>query len=611
MRNIAKALPRMGWLSSITSKDQRSMSTRNSAISASSKILLLICLVATPLALWTLTKGLLIPLVMWTVMTAGAFYAFALQAQGKFGRATNSLVCACMLSGAVLTAIVPQFVDFGFAMTLLGPIFASLVGNKRTQQYSWMALAAIVVIGLLTSGNSNSVFASGYASQLGEATWVGAFLYASFALALCVATHQLAEAQKKYNNAQNDTFKRLIEHVQYAVFRLSAKREPIFISKKSEQLFACKRYELEGSGLVDRLHVQDRPNYLTAISSANSAGISRTIEVRMRKDDNLTPGSSPNFIWVEMNISPVTDGSTTDGQHEVLMLLRDISKRKHQEQELQNTREKAEEASKAKTRFLATIGHELRTPLNAIVGFSDMMSSGIVGDLADAPREYASIINKSGLHLLELVNMLLDMSKMEAGKFDLQTEPFVPDELVGSCVEMIDQIARERDIKLVAEQANNLPSVLGDKRAYKQILINLLSNAVKFSKPGSEISVGIKRQGPDINIRVADSGIGMSRDVMDRLGEPFFQANTGHTRTHEGAGLGLSIVKGLVELHEGRLHISSEPGKGTTMTVLLPIAGPKDHTNDKQVVTSITSNSQVGAPSPREETRMAQQKGAI
>jgi cell cycle sensor histidine kinase DivJ len=255
-------------------------------------------------------------------------------------------------------------------------------------------------------------------------------------------------------------------------------------------------------------------------------------------------------------------------------LLRDVTDRKDQENEMRRARKLAEEASMAKSRFLATIGHELRTPLNAIVGFSEMMSSGVVGELSPTHKEYAKLIHQSGAHLIEVVNMLLDMSRIEAGKFELQAEPFQAEALIEPCLRIVDPMAREKSVRLMSELPRALPMVVADERACRQILINLLSNAIKFSHAHSVVTISMRRQGAHLSIAVADQGIGMGEEAVSRIGEPFFQVQDDLSRIYEGTGLGLSIVKGLVELHGGTLHAASTPGVGTTMTVLLPINGP-------------------------------------
>ncbi|MCS6759327.1 MAG: HAMP domain-containing histidine kinase [Candidatus Devosia euplotis] len=189
------------------------------------------------------------------------------------------------------------------------------------------------------------------------------------------------------------------------------------------------------------------------------------------------------------------------------------------------------------------------------------------------------------MRLLEVVRMLLDMSRLEAGKFELQSEPFELPEILEPCFSMVEALAQDRDVSLISKIEDNLPLVNADERACRQILLNLLSSAVKFSHPGGTVSVTMKRQGWSLNLSVVDQGVGMAPESMARIGEAFFQAQTGHARAYEGTGLGLSIVKGLVDLHDGALRAMSEIDSGTTVAVLLPINGPAIKTEETATIT--------------------------
>jgi cell cycle sensor histidine kinase DivJ len=215
------------------------------------------------------------------------------------------------------------------------------------------------------------------------------------------------------------------------------------------------------------------------------------------------------------------------------------------------------------------------------------MTSGIGGELSPTHREYAGLIHQSGKHLLEVVRMLLDMSRLEAGKFELQAEPFTAQDIIEPCFAMVDAMAKSREVQLVADIGKNLPMLMADERACRQILLNLLSNAIKFSNPGGTVTVTLKRQGTSLNLSVSDRGIGMAPESLERIGEAFFQEQSGLARGYEGTGLGLSIVKGLVDLHQGTLRAMSEIGAGTTITVLLPINGPAIKSDDTGTVTPI------------------------
>jgi cell cycle sensor histidine kinase DivJ len=187
-------------------------------------------------------------------------------------------------------------------------------------------------------------------------------------------------------------------------------------------------------------------------------------------------------------------------------------------------------------------------------------------------KEYAELINDSGQHLLSVVNGILDMSKMESGNFEIMPEPFEPRSALISCCNLLALKARESGIDLVTRVPENLPVMIGDPRAFKQIVLNLVANAVKFTERGGAVTVSAGVENARLLIRIADTGVGIAADDLKRIGDPFFQAGTTYQRRHEGTGLGLSIVKSLVALHGGEMTVQSQIDEGTTFAVALPLA---------------------------------------
>jgi cell cycle sensor histidine kinase DivJ len=200
-----------------------------------------------------------------------------------------------------------------------------------------------------------------------------------------------------------------------------------------------------------------------------------------------------------------------------------------------------------------------------------MLAAGTQQTDAERQREYAEIVHASGLHLLDVVNTLLDMSKINSGNFDVVPEPFQIAAVVHGCCDLMQLKAEQAGILLTRDIARDLPELVADGRACRQILINLLSNAVKFTPKGGRVGVSARRRHDRIELTVADTGIGIAEQDLPRLGDPFFQAGSAYSRSHEGTGLGLSVVRGLVGLHQGELTIESAEGDGTTVTVSLPI----------------------------------------
>lgn len=235
----------------------------------------------------------------------------------------------------------------------------------------------------------------------------------------------------------------------------------------------------------------------------------------------------------------------------------------------------AEHDALEKTLFFAGVSHELRTPLNAIIGFSDMMRSRLFGPLPSKYAEYADLIHDSGQYMLDLIGDVLDLSKVEAGKYTLVTDTFDVSDVVRSSVKMIRPSADAAEVALEASLPDEEQLLItADRKALRQILLNLMSNAVKFSPKGGTVLVEARSHQGQMIVRVTDEGPGMSASEIARIGQPFIQGASGKSTETRGSGLGLSLVKSLAELHGGRLDVTSVPGEGTDAQVVLPLGGP-------------------------------------
>ena len=268
----------------------------------------------------------------------------------------------------------------------------------------------------------------------------------------------------------------------------------------------------------------------------------------------------------------VSESDATEAKDYQAEIEESRAKLEDQAQELRELHRAAEAASRAKSQFLAHMSHELRTPLNAIIGFSDVTRQGTFGPV-EPPRyrDYAQLIHESGRLLLDLINDILDISKIEAGKFELRPELIEAQALVETSSRLISGMAKEAGVKLVTDVEGGVESLYGDARAIKQIIINLLSNAVKFTPTGGRINLTI-RSGPEgaSAIIVSDNGIGMDPEEVGRALDPFRQIDSSVARNHRGTGLGLALVKNLVEIHGGTLDIVSRRSEGTSVTAVLP-----------------------------------------
>jgi len=293
-------------------------------------------------------------------------------------------------------------------------------------------------------------------------------------------------------------------------------------------------------------------------------GYARDFRSEMRRRDG-------SVIWVSKTLRRVTD----DRGNMVMIegMFRDISAQRRAEQQLMQAKEQAEAASRAKSDFLANMSHELRTPLNAILGFSQVLMEEMMGPLGNAKyREYCRDIVASGEHLLALIGDILDMAKVESGKMNLDEDWVDLDESLEAGLLLVRERAMANRITLRKNMPTPAAAVWADSRRLRQVWINLLSNAVKFTPEGGWVEITVEWQpGGGVVVRVADSGIGIAEEDIERVQQPFSQVANALSRSHEGTGLGLSLSRSLVELHGGSLDLDSRLGEGTTVTVSLPL----------------------------------------
>ena len=264
--------------------------------------------------------------------------------------------------------------------------------------------------------------------------------------------------------------------------------------------------------------------------------------------------------------------ATPINKHEVLLHLRDVSEEEGRVETMLRSNAVAQQASDDKSLFFAGVSHELRTPLNAIIGFSDMMRSRLFGPLPGKYAEYADLIHDSGQHMLDLIGDVLDMSKVEAGKYELHYDNFDAADVIRSTAKMIRPAADQAKVVLSLDIDENDPLLIeADRKAIRQILLNLLSNAIKFSHKGGRVTVAAKSVGDTLNLSVQDHGIGMSAEDVAIIGKPYQQGSSATMIEERGTGLGLALVKSLSELHGGRFAVASQEGEGTTVDVFLPL----------------------------------------
>ncbi|MDJ0512178.1 MAG: ATP-binding protein [Methyloceanibacter sp.] len=328
-----------------------------------------------------------------------------------------------------------------------------------------------------------------------------------------------------------------------------------------------------------------------AVASQNSRQ-SRTYEAQLEDGRwlhiNERRTRDGGYVSVGTDITDLKQSQTKNAESEqqlrasVAELRLSRRELEHQKQQLVDLAEKyaleknrAEAANRAKSEFLANISHELRTPLNAIIGFSEVMQQSLFGPLGhEKYQEYARDIYSSGEYLLEVINDILDMSKIEAGRMTLDLEDVDVAEIVEDSMKVVGQAAAERGIALERHGPAHFP-IQADRRYLKQVFLNLLSNAVKFSREGGRVDVKLTRSNGQLRIAIKDTGIGIAPAHIAKLGRPFEQVENQFSKSHQGSGLGLAISRALVELHGGTLEIKSREGYGTTVTCSLPIRTPR------------------------------------
>ncbi len=361
------------------------------------------------------------------------------------------------------------------------------------------------------------------------------------------------------------------------------------VNKQMEALTGCTRDELIGAPFKNSFTDPGRAE----------AGIKRVLNEGKVTNYELTARARDGTQTV-VSYNATTFHDRDRRLQGVFAAARDMTELKRFEQTLQQKNVELEDASRMKSEFLANMSHELRTPLNAIIGFSEVLRDGLIGEMTDQQRGFIGDIFGSGKHLLALINEILDLSKVEAGKMMLDLEPVLVSSLFVNCLSIVREKAATRRIRLEMDASEDLGSMQADARKVKQIVYNLLSNAVKFTPEGGQVTLRANRVAraevgqPSgcrtgrsfpladnefaefLRISVTDSGIGISPEGLAHLFRPFSQIDSGLARKFEGTGLGLAMVKLLAELHGGAVAVESAPGEGSCFTVWLPLRAPEE-----------------------------------
>jgi cell cycle sensor histidine kinase DivJ len=499
---------------------------------------------------------------------------YALRRHAPLDIAQTICVGAMILLGVTLTCAhgalgVGAVACFLLALLEAASGAAAGVAKRVALCGAGLALAAVAVIVAATSlGILKAATDSG---ALDGAILAAAAIYAAL---LAVWSARVAEMRDRAARRDATALRELTATIADVVLRIDAGGRVVDVVTRPEDSFGCSPDSLLGRGLFERILVSDRPHVLKCVSDTARSEVPACIEFRLRAgpEGQGREPAPPHFIWVELRAHRSQDSGL------VLASLRDLTPMKEAQAESLAAQEAGEKIGLCKDRFLANVSHELRTPLNAIIGFSEILGNPDIAPRDPArQREYADIINASGQHLLGLVNTILDMSKIETGHFEIEPEPFDLAWLIDFCCDVVRLKAEAKNIALSRACPPRLEDIFADKRACKQILLNLISNAVKFTPEGGKVTVTARADGPFVEIAVSDTGIGVTQKDLSRLGDPFFQVKSSYDRPYEGAGLGLSIVRGLVGLQGGSISFESAPDEGARVVVRLPMDGRRVH----------------------------------
>lgn len=514
-------------------------------------------------------------LIAFALLVAPIVAALELSRSGRLDRA--HLISAAGLAGlvAVIGAVTGGVESSALVWLAVIPMEAAFSGSRRIIAMA-LLMALAVVAGLAGLGASGLLPTPLSALSGAQFALFGVVSAVAYAGALSSRLHTMQLRIAAVREEEDERYRLLADNMSDLITRHTRSGGVLFASPAAQRILGVPPRELSGQRLFERVHVADRPAYVTAFANACLRGAAESVEFRLRRD---APGQAgqlapADYVWVEMRCRPVP-APNDEASVQIVAVTREIEERKRHEEELTAAREEADRANAAKSRFLASISHELRTPLNAIIGFSELLSNTELACLTEAQRqEYATLIHESGLHLLAVVNSILDMSKIESGNFHIIPEPFDMAPMISGCVQLFALKATAAHVTVETNVQSTLPEVVADPRACKQIIINLLSNAIKFTPAGGRVVIGVRRQMDDVLLEVADTGVGIAAEDLPYLSDPFYQAKSSYDRPYEGTGLGLSVVKGLVDLHHGRMTIDSALGAGTRVTVRLPLAPP-------------------------------------
>jgi PAS domain S-box-containing protein len=396
--------------------------------------------------------------------------------------------------------------------------------------------------------------------------------------------NQLSYKKTQETLKENEVLLRnFIDNVPVGMFRISSEGKVIQVNSEMVHILGLKTSEeaidyLENIGEKIFVNSVYREEIITRIQRE---GFIENFECEFLRRDGV-------HSWLLINIRK---NYINDTNHfELYGFALDINERKKAEKELLNAKLEAESANRAKSQFLANMSHELRTPLNAIIGFSDILCNKMFGEITEKQLKYANNIKESGMHLLDLINDILDLSKIEAGKMELQCENFSLKALFDEINILVSPMASKKNVSIRIENQIDSDTIFADKTKLMQIMLNLLGNAIKFSQDYGNIVIIAEKSNDEIRISVSDSGIGIPESRLVDIFDPFVQVDSSNKRKYGGTGLGLTLVKRYVEMHKGNIWVKSEEGKGSTFTFTIKDQAKYEKQDQYQEDKSIAMN---------------------
>lgn len=483
-----------------------------------------------------------------------------------------------------LVAVVAAATGSPVALALLSaPLIDSALAGSRRALVGAGAAACAAVAGLLALALAGQL--PGPQDDLAPSVALGAAASA-YLVGLAARAWRAVAALDRLAGPNEAQFERFAATLDDLVTRHAPNGAVAYASPAARESLGALPRELCGDGLFQRVHIADRPAFLQTLASAVDGAEPQRVEIRLRRGGE---GRAAAFRWVEMRarrIDASETGADSAAAAPVVATFRDIEALKAHEEALAEARGDAETSRLAKTRFLAHMSHELKTPLNSIIGFSEALADEALSRIAPERRaDYAALIHRSGVHLLEIVDSILDQAKIESGAFAVAPRRCAVGPLVEQCVALLSMKADAAGVLLSADLTPDLPEVMADPRAVTQIVLNLAGNAVKFTPRGGAVVVSLAaRRGGGLVLSVRDTGVGVAPEHLARLGEPFYQVEASDG-SRDGAGLGLSVVRSLVALHGGAMSIDSALGRGTVVAIELPAgtARPRGETHDIEI----------------------------